>query len=464
VTTTDWVLIGLALASVALLVLFVARWRVNAFLALTLAALLVGAGAVVMGLVPQGATAPLSMPDVLEGFGVGLGRTLGGVAAIIALGAMLGRLLAQSGGAAVLAQGFTALFGRERAVWCVMALAITVGLSTYFVVGLLLLAPILATLARETGRPFLTLAIPLLASLSVMHGLMPPHPGPVAALAAFHEWQPNAGRVLAWGFVIGLPTAFIAGPFFAARATRLLPAVPLPAPAGSRGERTHLPSFGVTLLSVLLPVVLMLFDTVARLWLAPEAGAARVASFVGNPTIALLVSTVFASWSLGIRCGDTRGQVLVATEDAVASVGMVLLVVGAGGGFAAVLRMAGVADAMGSLARALGLPVLLYGWLMTAFVRVATGSATVAIVAAAGLLAPVLGDYPGTNIELLIVAMGCGSLFLSLPNDGGFWVVKDTLGLSVGETLRTWTMTETLIGIVGLAITLSVHAAWRVLQ
>ena len=460
----DWKLIALALAAVAALVLFVTRWKVNAFIALALASLIVGAGAVVMGVTPKDAKAPLSMLDVIDSFGTGLGKTLGTIAAVIGLGTMLGKLLAESGGAQVLAKRFAAFFGPDRVIWCIMVLAIAVGLPTWFAVALVLLLPILLTLTVETKKPFLVLAIPLLSCLSVMHGLMPPHPGPVAALAAFKDLKPNMGMVLLWGFLIGIPTAIVAGPIFARRAARLVEAQPPPMPLLSGREGVTPPAFALTLFSILLPVLLMLLDTVAKLALPPGVPLAQAAAFIGHPTIALLLAVLFASWSLGTRCGYPAGSILKFTEESIAAVGMTLLVVGGGGGFATVLKTAGVADAMGLMAKTLGLPILLYGWLVAAFIRVATGSATVSITTAAGLLAPVMGDYPGTNVELLIIAIGCGSLFLSHLNDGGFWIVKECLGLSVSQTLRTWTVTETIVGILGLLLTLCVHAVWRAFQ
>ena len=228
-------------------------------------------------------------------------------------------------------------------------------------------------------------------------------------------------------------------------------------------DRGHItpPSFGLTLFSIMLPIGLMLLDTLARLCLPENHPLAAVAQFVGHSTIALLSSVIFASWSLGTRCGYTRTEVLKFLDGCMGTVGLTLLVVGGGGGFAAVLRDTGVAAAMGAFATKLGLPVLLYGWLIAAFIRVSTGSATVSIMTSAGLVAPVLANYPNTNVELLIIAIGCGSLFLSHLNDGGFWIVKETLGLTVSQTLRTWTIAETIIGIIGLLLTLGVHAVWQ---
>jgi GntP family gluconate:H+ symporter len=364
---------------------------------------------------------------------------------------MLGKLLAESGGAEVLAKRFNRFFGPARAGWCIMALAIAIGLTTWFAVGLLLLLPILLTLTHETKKPFLLLALPLLSCLSVMHGLMPPHPGPVIAI---DKLKANAGMVLLWGFVIGLPTAAIAGPIFARWAVKRVTANPPDLPVRVYDETRRVPVFGLTLFTMLLPVALMLCATVAELILPKDHPVRSVTSFIGHPTIALAVSVLLAMWSLGTRCGFGKGKLLKFTEDSVGTVGMTLLVVGAGGGFAAVLRDAGVATSLGNMAQTLHLPPLVFGWMVAAFIRVATGSATVSITAAAGVLAPLLSTMPGVNVELLVIAVGCGSLFLSHLNDGGFWIVKDCLGLTVGQTLRTWTVTETIVGIAGLLLTL----------
>ncbi len=416
------------------LVLLVTWRKMNAFIALFLASLVVGIGA---GLTPL---------VVLKHFQDGLGATMTGIAAVIALGAMLGKLLAESGAARVLAGRFNAFFGPANVGWCVAALAISVGLVTWFAVGLLLLLPIIITLSRESKRPFLLLAIPLLSFLSVMHGLMPPHPGPVAAIEALGA---NTGAVLGWGFLIGLPTAAVAGPWFARMAVRRLQVEP-PVPALDFAGERPAPSFATTLCMVILPIGLMMLATGAEL-LLPKGGPRTFLTSIGHPVFALVISVLAAALLFQRACGFSRAQVLAFTEQSVSGIGMALLVVAGGGGFARVLREAGVANALASLAGTLNLPPLLFGWMVAAFIRVATGSATVAITTAAGILAPMAMADPSIHREMLVLSIGCGSLFMSHLNDGGFWIVKESLGLTVGQTLRTWTVTETLIGLVGLA-------------
>jgi len=450
----DLHLIFLALAAIGVLVLLVTWLKINAFVSLIIASLLVGGGAVLMAQPADGAggkAAAYTMLGVTKSVQDGVGATLGGIAAVLALGTMLGKLLAESGGAEVLAKRFAAFFGPKRIQWCIIALALAVGLTTWFAVGLVLLLPILLTLTRETKQPFLLLALPLLSCLSVMHGLMPPHPGPVVAVETLRA---NMGLVLFWGFIVGLPTAMVAGPLFARWAVKRVEAFPADLAKPDATDPTlRRPGFGLTLFSIMLPVLLMLLGTLAELTL-PKGHAWRdVATFIGNPTMALMVSVVFCLWSLGTHCGYPKARLLKFTETSVASIGMTVLVVGGGGGFARVLRDSGVADAIGRLGEQFHLSPLLYGWLISAFIRVATGSATVAITTASGLLVPILALHPEltqAHTALIIVAVGCGSLFLSHLNDAGFWIVKDCLGLTVAQTFKTWTVCETIIGLVGM--------------
>lgn len=432
----------LALAAIGVLVALVTGWKLNAFLALFIAALIVGLGA---------GMAPLV---VLKAFQEGMGATLGGIAAVIALGAMVGKLLAESGGARVLAERFSAFFGPARAGWCVAAIAIVVGLVTWFSVAALLLAPVVISLTRETKRPFLLLALPLVAFLSVMHGLTPPHPGPVVAIDALGA---SNGKTLALALLVGVPAAAIGGPLFARWVVRR-ERVEAPVLVENAERARPRPSAAATAVVVAVPIGLMLLATAGEL-LLPAGDRVRAAlAFAGHPVAALVIAVFLAMAVFGRACRFTRGELLTFTEQSVAGIGVTLLVVAGGGGFARVLREAGVAQALGTLASTLELSPLVYGWLVAAFIRVATGSATVAITTAAGLLAPVLVANPTVNRELLVLALGFGSLFLSHLNDGGFWIVKECLGLTVGQTLRTWSVVESLIGLAGLGLVLLLGA------
>lgn len=435
-------LLLLTAGAIVTIVVLIAWLRINAFLALLFAALLVGLGS---GMQPG---------SVAAAFQTGMGKTLGGIAGILGMGTMLGGLLAASGGAGVLAQSLVNVMGPKRVHWCLMLLALAVGFTTWFAVGLVMLVPILLNLTKETGMPFLKLALPLLAVLSIMHGVMPPHPGPLVAIAQLHA---NLGMVILWGMVAAIPMAAIAGPMFASWAVSRVKVTPPEPPVVNAAETQRAkPTLGRTVAALALPVVLILTHTVSELTIpakaelrtATEATIFNITSMIGNPTLALGLSVLFA----GVAFRFTREEALKIGEKSLGPIGMTLLVVGAGGGLNQMLGESGAAKAIGDMAGAAHLPPMVFGWICAALVRVATGSATVAITAACGLVAPMAATAPGLNLELLVVCVGCGSLFLSHLNDAGFWIVKDLLGLTVSQTFRTWTVTETLIGISGLFV------------
>jgi gluconate:H+ symporter, GntP family len=458
VAPPDYRLLGAACLAVILLVLLVTRWRWNPALALLLSALLMGGSAVMLGVTPAtGAAAGTgTFFGVFDAFQTGFGRTMGGVAPLVFFGAVLGRVLADSGGATVLGRCFASWFGPGNAIWCISALAITVGLTTWFAVGLYLLLPILFSLTRETGRPFLTLAIPMVAFLSVMHGLVPPHPGPVIAVATL---EADTGKTLLWALLLGLPVAAICGPLLARHSglrEHRPPLLDKTAPTVSAAN--PLPGVGMTLFTVALPILLMLASSLTDMFGWGDTWAGESARGLGHPLSAMLIGVLFSLWSLGLRLGRDFPTLMRGIEQSGASVGMMLIIVGAGGGFGRVLTESGVADVLGGLASQVDMPIFLYGWLAAAFIRVSTGSATVAITVASEMLAPAVANTPEVNRELLVVGIGFGSLFLSHVNDGGFWIVRESLGLSVRETLLSWTIAETIIGLGGLGLVLG--AAW----
>jgi len=300
------------------------------------------------------------------------------------------------------------------------------------------------------------LAIPLVAGLSVVHGLVPPHPGPVAAMGIFNDLAGRAdmGKTILYSLLIGLPTAIVAGPLFGqfvsgrvdvelrGVAEQLAPATRPKAP----------PSFPLTVLTILLPVLLMLGSTVANLFLPKEHSLRVCADFAGHPAVAMLAAVLFSLYSFGYGRGFTRDDLSRFANDCLTPVASMLLVVGAGGGFSKVLDQGGVGKAIAELAKGAHLSPLLLGWLVAALIRVATGSATVAITMAAGIVAPIAASAPGVHLELVIIAMGAGSLILSHVNDGGFWFVKEYFNMTVPQTLQTWTVMETIISVVALIL------------
>lgn len=438
-------LLAAALLSICLLIFLAARLGMTPFLALILASLAMGLG---------GGLAPAA---VATHFQQGMGAMLGDIAAVIAMGAILGRLLEKSGAARVIARRLLPASATSGAGWRVAGIAFLIGLPVFFGVGLVLLIPIVMTMAAEARLPLARLGLPLVVGLSVSHGFTPPHPGPMAAIAALGA---DTGRTLLWGVLIGLPIAFVCGPLLGSRlADRFAPAAPPPPPAegNNPGEAPgNPPSFGPSMLVVLLPVALMLLSTCAA-WILPAGGGlAAAAQFAGQPLVALLAATLLGLAVLG--AGWSRAQLRGWCEDCLGPIAGILLVVGAGGGFNRVLLASGVGGAVAAWAGAVGLSPIMLGWLAAAGIRVATGSATVAVTTAAGLVAPMLASAPHLSKELLVLAMASGSLILSHVNDGGFWLVKEYLKLDLPQTFKTWTVVETAISLLGLLAVLFLNA------
>jgi len=435
-----------AIAIIALVVL-VARFKLNAFVALMLAALFVGLCS--------------SMPPlrVAKAFQEGMGNTLGFIAVVVGLGTMLGKMLSESGGAEVIASTFIRAFGANRLHWALMLVGFVVGLPVFFGVGVVLLMPILAALVRDTKLPLLRMGIPLVAGMSVSHGLVPPHPGPMLGIA---QLGADTGKTILYGVLIGLPTAIVAGPVFGKFISRRVPVElgGLGAALIQKRNRARCPSFAIALGTILLPVALMLAATVADVTLAKDSASREWLDFIGSPAVAMLVATLASLYTFGFACGFTRGEILKFTEECVGPAAGIILIVGAGGGFSKVLDESGAGAVLAARAESLNVSLLLLGWLTAAAIRVAVGSATVAIALAASLVAPMLASAPDTNRELLVISLGAGSLILSHLNDGGFWFVKEYFGMNVPQTLKSWTVMETIIAVVALVLVLA--ADWLV--
>jgi GntP family gluconate:H+ symporter len=436
VITDPATLLLIAVASVTLVVLLIVWARMPAFLALS-------AGALVVGL-----TARMPLADIPRGFQAGVGDTLGFVAMVIGLGTVMGKLLAESGGAGVVSAAVIRAMGVRRLDWAMMLSGFVIGLPVFFQVGLVLLAPVMFTVAQATGTPLLRLGLPLVAGLSTAHGLVPPHPGPVAALAQLHA---DAGRTLLYSLIVGLPTAIISGPIFARFATLRVSSEPgtMAAQLAGRTVSGRPPSLAVTLLTIMMPVLLMLGAALAQA-LLPVSPVRAALEFAGTPLMAMLLSTLLALVTFGAACGFDRTRILQFAEEALPPIASVLLVVGAGGGFARVLDLANVDTAIAQAMSGTALSPLVLGWLIASLLRISVGSATVSVVTAAGIMAPIVTAMPDVNRELLVVAIGAGSLIAGHVNDGGFWLVKEYLNTTVPQTLATWTVLETVIAVCGL--------------
>ena len=494
-TSADTNLALCAVGGIGLVVILTAVAKLHPFLALIAGTLLVAF------------SAGVPVAKILPTFETGVGGVLGGVGVIVALGAMLGRLLVDSGGAQRLVN---TLVGRSRprwVPWSMVLAAMIIGIPMFFEVGLVLLVPIVYLVWRRTGGSILRVGIPALAGLSILHGLIPPHPGPLIAISALHA---DLGTTLLLGVIVAIPTAILAGPVFggfisrriipnpparlaeqyaagspqrparpaalnypgpgstgqtaaAAGATATITEPAAAPPAEERAIDTHAdadintdpdtlggPSIATTLAVILLPVVIMLARTVVDLTAAAKSEAVKIADFVGDPIIAMAIAVAIAL--IVFRLGRTRSN--VSLSESLAPIAGILLIIGAGGGFKQMLVETGIAHSIGKAANGSHLSLLLLAWLVAVAIRLATGSATVATVTAAGIIAPIAASSPHVSAPLLALAIGSGSLFFSHVNDAGFWLVKEFFGMDVKQTLASWSVMETILSSVSIVVIL----------
>ena len=434
-------LLCFAFAAIVAIVVLIARFKLHPFTALVAVSIALGAAA------------GMPLGTIVQAFQDGVASVLGFIAVVVGLGTMLGKLMAESGAATRIATTLISRFGEERVHWAIMCVAFIVGIPVFFQVGFVLLIPLVFTIARRTGMSLIKIGLPLVAGLSVVHGMVPPHPAAMLAVTAYHA---DVGRTILYSLLVGLPSAARAGPIFAAWiAPRIALADPGPLAAQFEGSasRDHAPGFGLSIFTVLLPVLLMLGASAATVTLGVESSYRPVLTFIGHPITSLLLALLFALWSLGLKQGFTRDELLRFTNDCLAPTASILLVVGAGGGFNRVLIESGIGKAIAELAQGSHVSPLVLAWTVATLIRVATGSATVAMTTAAGIVAPIAAATPGMQPELMVLATGAGSLMLSHVNDSGFWLIKEFFSMSVPQTLRTWTACETIIGISGLVFT-----------
>jgi len=447
----DTQVLVVAAIGIALIVAMIVWLKLHAFIALTVGALFVGAGS------------GIPLGKVTASYETGAGGVLGYVGVLIALGAMVGKLLADSGGADKVVE--TLLRGRPATLpWKMALIASIIGIPMFFEIGLVLLIPVVMLAVHRSDGPAMRLGIPALAGLSVLHGFIPPHPGPLAAIAILHA---NVGITLALGLLIAVPAVAIAGPLYGALAARLVPvgaagaglavtqggkAGAADGPSDANVRSTHSPSFGAIMATLLFPLALMLLKAGADIGLDKDSAARPLLDFIGDPVFALLAAVLLAMVTFGTAVGFSPAVLGSKIGASLAPVVGVMLIVGAGGGFKQSLVDGGTGAAIAKIALAAGLSTLLLGWIVAVLIRLATGSATVATVTAAGIVAPLATGLAPTQLSLVVLAVGAGSLFFSHVNDAGFWLVKEYFGLTVGQTIKTWSIMETVISVTGLVL------------
>lgn len=439
------VIVGIGI--IALLILIMG-FKLNTFISLII--------------VSFGVALALDMPlDVIvKTIEAGLGGTLGHLALIFGLGAMLGKLIADSGGAQRIAMTLVNKFGEKNIQWAVVAASFIIGIALFFEVGLVLLIPIVFAISRQLKVSILYLGIPMTAALSVTHGFLPPHPGPTVIAG---EFGANIGEVLLYGFIIAIPTVILAGPLFTKLAKRLVPeSFNKTGNIASLGEQKTFeledtPSFGISVFTALLPVILMSLATIITLLQKTmgfeDNGLLAGIRFIGEAGTSMLISLLVAVYTMGIARKIPIKQVMESCTTAISHIGMMLLIIGGGGAFKQVLIDGGVGDYVAELFHGTTLSPILLAWIIAAILRISLGSATVAALTTAGLVIPMLGQSD-VNLALVVLATGAGSLIASHVNDAGFWMFKEYFGLSMKETFATWTLLETIISVAGLGFIL----------
>lgn len=458
-TVGDDLLLGLTISSVVLIIVLIAWAKMHPLIALI-------AGAAFLGI-----TSGLGAGATIESFTDGLGGTIGDAGLLIALGAMFGQLLNVSGAATNLVDRFVHVVPDRAIPWAMAGIAFLIGLPLFFEVALVLIFPIIVLVVRRTGLPLLKVAMPALASLSLLNGFLPPHPGPLLAVSAFNA---DLGRTLLFGIIVAIPTVIIGGPLLGNVLSRWVPSPdvktllfgqdsrtadedtdPNPGTGGNGTTKVappkntlKTPSITSTLVTMLLPVGLMLIRAIAEMVL-PEGDSIRhAAELIGEPTVALFAGCILAMFTFGSATGMGKSKVGSVMGSGLPLVAGIILIVGAGGGFKSTLVATGVGDVIADLAHGLGLPILMLGWLLAALIRIAVGSGTVAIITTAGLLAPLAAGMSPNQAALMALAVGAGSRFMSHVNDAGFWMVKEFLNLSVKDTFRTWTVMDCTVSVI----------------
>lgn len=397
----------------------------------------------------------MNLEDIVKAYETGVGATLGHLIGIIALGAILGKMLAESGAGLKIANFFIRVFGEKNLPWAMFFSGFVIGIPVFFEVGILILLPLVISIHKASKKNILLIALPAIAGLSIVHGLVPPHPGAVAAIGIYNA---NLGKVLLYSLIIAVPAGILGGPLYAKYIHKYV--IPEEEPEFVHVEdkaEDQMPSTFLSFFSILLPVLLMVIGTMAP-YINVGKTLEEAFTFIGSPLIALLISVFSAYYFLGFRLGQDKKAIKKFTEDCLLPVGSIVLIIGAGGGFKQILIDSGVGNTIGHLAQNFSLSPLVLAFLIAGLIRIATGSATVALTTAAGIVSPIIANMPGVNLELLVIVTGAGSLMFSHVNDAGFWMVKEYLGLSIKETFKTWTALETILSFAAFACALIINA------
>ncbi|MFI5156717.1 MAG: gluconate:H+ symporter [Chitinophagales bacterium] len=419
---------------IVILVLLITWAKLNAFLALLLVSILAG---LLLGI-------PLS--GIVQSLQKGIGDTLGSLVIIIAIGAMLGKLVAESGAAQKISSVMMKIFGEKYIRWGMMVTGFIVGIPLFYNVGFMLMIPLIFTVVYQYKLPAVYLGLPMLASLSVTHGFLPPHPSPVALVAQLHA---NMGMTLLFGLVLAIPSIIVAGLLFS-RTLKNITATPLKIFLAKSETEDRLPGLANSFFSALLPVILLIATSLFSLSLAPGSSFQKGISFFADPSIVMIIALLSATYTLGISTGRNMKTIMHIYGDAVKDVSMILLIIGGSGALKQVLADSGVSQEIASVLQGWKMHPLILAWLIAAIIRVCIGSATIAGLTTVGIIAPMM-SHVHVNPSLMVLAIGAGSLMFSHVNDSGFWLFKEYFNLSVKDTIRSWSVMESIVACVGLA-------------
>lgn len=413
-------------SAIVLLIVLILRVKIHAFLALILACVFVGV------------TTGMPLPKIAISIENGMAGTLGFLATVIGFGTILGKMLEVSGGAERLARTLLETMGEKRAPWAMTIVGLIAGIPVFFEVGFVLLFPLIFIVARQAKMSLLNVGIPLAVSLMVVHCMVPPHP---AAFAITTTLGADVGKVIMYALLIGTPTAIIAGPiwakFISPRCSTggVLKEIELKAPTADE----NLPGFGITLFTILLPLIIMVGKTVSALYLAKDAAILPLVTFLGNPITALLISVFVAYYTLGLSRGLNMKDLSSLTDQCFGPIAGILLIIGGGGAFNAILIDSGVGKELAKMLTALNMNPIILAWLVSWLMHFAIGSATVAMISSAGMVLPLLAAYPGLSPEIVVLAIGSGAIGWCHVNDSSFWFVKEFLGLSLPDMFKSFT-------------------------
>ncbi|WP_284037021.1 gluconate:H+ symporter [Neobacillus sp. 114] len=429
-------LLYVALAVVLLLILMIPL-KMNGFVSLLLTSLFVG---FLVG---------IPLDKIWGSISSGLGGQLGGTAIIVGLGAMIGTLMADAGAAQRIATRLMEKMGIKRVQVAILIASLILGVTMFYEVAFVLIIPLVFVIVRQTKLNLLYVALPMSIALSTAHSFLPPHPGPAAVAGVFHA---NMSLTLLYGLIIAIPAAAFIGltwtrvPFF----KKISPEIPEGIVTNKTFKEDEMPSFGVSMFVALVPVILMAIDAVCTLFLPKENSFRHIMDFIGSSNMALLIALILAMWLLGPRVGRPLKDVMQSCSNAVKPMAMIILVIGAGGAFKQVLVDGGIADYIKDLTGGWNISPIILAWLIAALLRIALGSATVAVMTAAGVVLPI-AQASGVSMELMTLAVTCGSISFSHVTDPGFWMFKEYLNLSVGEAIKIRTTYTTALGLIGLA-------------